>query len=65
MFPDGTTVSTSAANPTQFYRNRGLSGEVNLYRVRSDVLTPTGRFCCKVPDAIDVNHTVCVNIGEC
>ena len=64
IFPNGSTVPTMGANPTQFYRNRGSSGEINLYRVNDDVITPTGRFCCKVPDAIDEVHNICVNIGK-
>ena len=64
VFPDGTNVSVMNNSPTQFYRNRGSSGQVNLYRVNDDVITPTGRFCCRVPDAIDFNRTVCVNVGE-
>ena len=47
-----------------FYRNRGEDGTVNLNRFNSDVMMPTGRFCCVVPDAMNVDHTVCVNIGK-
>ena len=65
IFPNGTDVPTLGTDPAQFYRNRGSSGEVSLYRVCDDVITPTGRFCCRVPDAIfGVNRTVCANVGE-
>ena len=30
----------------------------------SDVMSPTGLFCCEVPDATDTDQTLCVNIGE-
>ena len=53
IFIDGTT----------FYRNRGDDGTVNLNRASSDVLMPTGRFCCVVPDATSTQVTICVNIG--
>ena len=51
------TTSTSA-----FYRNRGDNGEVSLNRPNG-VLSPTGLFCCEVPDATGTNQTLCVNIG--
>ena len=55
------------AMATTFYRNRGpgaRDGTVNLNRVSTDVRSPTGQFCCEVPDANDINQHVCVNIGE-
>ena len=65
MFPNATSVGPIGSNPAHFYRNRGDNGEVNLYRVSSDVISPTGRFCCQVPDDTNIDHTVCVNVGEC
>ena len=53
----GTTSSTA------FYRSRGDNGEVSLNRP-SGVESPTGEFCCEVPDYVDTNQTLCVNIGE-
>ena len=29
----------------------------------SNVESPTGQFCCEVPDATNTNQTLCVNIG--
>ena len=49
---------------TSFYRNSGDSGEVNLFRLNSDVMEPTGKFCCVVLDATGLAQTVCTNIGE-
>ena len=46
-----------------FYRDRGTNGEVSLNRP-SGVESPTGLFCCEVPDAMDKIQTLCVNIGE-
>ena len=48
--------------PTTFYRNRGDDGTVNLNRI-NNVIMPTGKFCCEVPDAIDMTVTLCAIIG--
>ena len=68
-FPNGTRVpvlgTVEAGNrATAFYRNRGDDGTVNLNRVSDDVMMPTGLFCCIVPDATEVDQTICANIGE-
>ena len=49
---------------TAFYRSRGNDGTVNLNRVSNDVVMPTGRFCCVVPDTTSQNVTLCVNLGQ-
>ena len=65
-FPDGmTTVPGPIQNPTTFGRTRGDDGTVNLNRVNANIMMPTGLFCCVVPDATEVDQTVCANIGEC
>ena len=63
-YPNGTQIPTLGA-ATTFYRNRGDGGTVNLNRLNSDVMSPTGLFCCVVPDATGVDQTVCVDIGTC
>ena len=60
--PNGTLIQVTAST-TAFYRNRGDNGEVYL-NLPSDVMSPTGLFCCEVPDATDTDQTLCVNIGE-
>ena len=60
--PNGELV-TGRSSTTAFYRNRGDGGNVSLNRP-SGVESPTGLFCCEVPDATDTNQTLCVNIGE-
>ena len=64
-FPNGTKVPIKN-HATTFYRNRGNNGTVNLNRVNgtSDVIMPTGEFCCQVHNSLDENVTVCVNIGK-
>ena len=68
FFPDNggvvPPIGTGASRATSFYRNRGDDGTVNLNRVNNNVMMPTGRFCCVVPDANDVNQRVCANIGK-
>ena len=63
FFPDGTMVLLQSS-ATTFYRNRGDDGTVNLNRVNNDVMMPTGRFCCVVPDATSTNVTICANVGK-
>ena len=47
-----------------FYRNRGHDdGTVNLNRP-SDVMSPTGLFCCEVLDAAGDIQALCANIGK-
>ena len=63
LFPDGGVVPHTSDALT-FGRDRNNNGETNLYRVNNDVMSPTGRFCCRVPDAIGTVHTPCVVICE-
>ena len=46
------------------YRNRGFDdGTVNLNRP-SDVIMPTGLFCCEIPDIAGDNQSLCAYIGK-
>ena len=45
-----------------FYRNRGRDGNINLNRLSSNVMLPSGLFCCVVPDTNDASHRLCANI---
>ena len=65
FFPNGSNALGVAQNPTSFFRNRGDDGTVNLNRLNSDVMMPTGRFCCMVLNATSTDVTVCADIGEC
>ena len=61
LFPDGSAVPEKD-NATSFYINRGLNdGTVNLNRL-NDSVTPIGKFCCVIPDALEVDNTICVTI---
>ena len=59
--PNGALVQGTTST-TAFYRTRGANGEVSLNRP-SGVESPTGWFCCEVPDATNTNQTLCANIG--
>jgi hypothetical protein len=48
---------------SSFYRNRGDDGTVNLNRLNTNIFTPTGLFCCEVPDAAGDTQPLCANIG--
>ena len=63
-FPDQTQVMEHSEESVTFYRNRDNNGNVNLFRVDNNVMSPTGRFCCVVEDASDTNQTHCIDIGE-
>ena len=58
--PNGTLVTEESA----FRRNRGNNGNFNLSRASSDIMSPTGSFCCDIEDATATDQTVCVNVGE-
>ena len=61
-FPNGTTVGTSVL---AFYINNGQNdGTVNLNRLNSHVMSPTGQFCCVVPDATLTYQTLCAIISK-
>ena len=62
-FPDGTKVPIQGS-ATSFYRNRGDDGSVSLNRIDNNVMMPTGRFCCEVPDATNALQTVCATISK-
>ena len=64
LFPDDRSQVPLMSVTTSFFRNSGDSGEVNLFRLNSDVMEPTGEFCCLVLDATALEQTVCANIGE-
>ena len=59
LFPNGSAVGAENQGG-DFYVDRG-PGMVRLNR-RNDVTSPTGQFCCEVPDATSINTRICVNI---
>ena len=61
FYPNRSLVRVNGSND-DFYRSRGL-GSVHLNR-RNNAMSPTGLFCCVVPDATLTDKTTCTNIGE-
>ena len=67
FYPDGTIVKPeylACDNRDGFYRNRGDEGNVILNRLNSSVMSPTGLFCCVVPNSEGIRQTLCAYICE-
>ena len=64
-FPNSDLISYGTVHDGRFYRNGGHihNAAVSLNRPHN-VMTPTGQFCCKVPDATYTIQTLCVTIGK-
>ena len=60
-YPDGSLVPNNAAGH-DFYRGRGDNQTIYLNR-RNNVQSPSGLFCCKLPNSSDVNQTFCFVLG--
>ena len=64
-YPDGHKVPIERIGET-FYRNRNDEGEVRLNQRAGDHYTTypnaIGVFCCVLPDANDMNHTLCIGL---
>ena len=61
QLPNGTAITEQSS---MFQIARHDNGSINLFRTSDNVTTPTGPFCCVVQDAVDVNMTLCINVGE-
>ena len=64
-YPDGTIVNPeyiARNNGSEFYRSRGDEGNVILNRFHSSVMSPTGLFCCVVPNAEGISQILCAYI---
>lgn len=59
-FPNGSLVNDQST----FRRNRDNNGNVILFLVSGEVMSPTGRFCCEVEDATATDRSLCINVGE-
>ena len=60
-YPNGSVVPNNAKG-YDFYRSRGDDQLIRLNR-RNNPPSPTGPFCCELPDNSDVMHTLCVSLG--
>ena len=59
-YPNGSLVPNNAAGQ-DFFRGRGDNQTLYLNR-RNNAQSPTGSFCCELPDNSDVKHTLCVSL---
>ena len=58
-FPNGTAIVPVQGSATSFYRTRGGDGTVTLNRLNTNIMMPTGLFCCEIPDAVNVIQRAC------
>ena len=59
-YPDGSMVPNSGQG---FSRGRTGNQIIHLNR-RNNAQSPTGSFCCELPDNSDVTHRLCVTLGK-
>ena len=64
-YPNGSQIrgSSESSDQNSYYMERTNEGSINLFRI-SSTLKPHGEFCCRIADASDVTHTVCIDLGE-
>ena len=61
-YPNGSMVPNDAAGE-DFYRGRGDDQTIRLSR-RNNAQSPTGSFCCELPDNSGVTQRLCVTLGN-
>ena len=65
FFPNGDEVLSGDVSTISFYQNTGPDdGTVNLNRANTNVISPTGQFCCVMPDATLTYQTLCAIISK-
>ena len=66
QYPNGSVVpGRNEGGMYGFFRTRGENdGTVNLYRGKSGITGPFGRYCCEIPDTSNVFVTLCANLGK-
>ena len=63
IFPNGSKVLNLNFGSTMF-RSRWFDGTISLSRRNDTGSYATGLFCCVVPDAADIDQTLCANVGK-
>ena len=61
IYPNGTDVPVMGAG-FDFYHNRGQS--VVRLNHRNNIRSPTGLYCCEVPDTTNTQQGICADIGR-
>ena len=62
LYPNSSSVPTGQSN--DLYNNRDRSVVRLNHRGNSTQSSPTGKFCCRIPDASYTFIMMCVNLGE-
>ena len=57
-------VSQGSGSGADFYVNRNQNDGAVILNRMGNVKSPTGLFCCLVPDAANVGHKLCINVGK-
>ncbi len=67
FYPDGTIVLGIAANFYGGITRSSHTQQIRLNRKRTDVISPTGVYTCKVPDESNTSrtHTAIITLCEC
>lgn len=60
-YPNGVKVPINK-HRHGFYRNRGNQVVRLNRRINEDIKSPTGVYCCVVPDACDVKQKICIEL---
>ena len=62
FFPDGEPVPAKE-KAASYYVSRGHNdGTVTLNRLSSSLM-PTGKFCCVIPDALEIDNYLCITLN--
>ena len=61
--PNAAAMIGENSSATMYYISRGDNGEVILNRP-SNVTSPSGQFCCKVPNRFRIIQTLCVTLSK-
>lgn len=64
-YPNKTLVPDNVGNDSAIFQTRGLNdGTISLFRASAEIISPTGSYCCEIPDTTRTNRTVCIVTGE-
>ena len=63
FFPGGSNQVSDQRQDNSIYQSFNSNGIVAL-NGNGNIMTPAGLYCCVVLDAINVNQTLCPNLGE-
>ncbi len=62
-YNSGTIIGTRGSSGIDYFRNRDDNQMIYLSLRSSATNPPTGEFCCKIPDSMNVMQTMCIDLG--